>query len=86
MRVHELKSTPVDAQLICDRCAAQARHDEGDGLNNFLQLGFDAGWGSALGDGTRVDIDLCHSCLKETLGPWLRLSMSAWASASAPEA
>ena len=32
-----------------------------------------------LGDGTRVDIDLCHSCLKETLGPWLRLSTSAWA-------
>ena len=72
------------AQLICDRFAAQALHDEGDGLNNFLQLGFDVGWGSALGDGTRVDIDLCHSCLKETLGPWLRLSTSAWA--ATPEA
>ena len=79
MRVHELMSTPFVAELICDRCGTQARHDEGDGLNNFLQLGFDAGWGSPLGDGTRVDIDLCHSCLKETLGPWLRLSRSAWA-------
>ena len=79
MRVHELMSTPFVAELICDRCGTQARHDEGDGLNNFLQLGFDSGWGSPLGDGTRVDIDLCHSCLKETLGPWLRLSTSAWA-------
>ena len=42
MRVHELMSTPFVAELICDRCGTQARHDEGDGLNNFLQLGFDA--------------------------------------------
>ena len=33
---------------------------------------FDAGWGSDLGDGNHVELDICHACLKETLGPWLR--------------
>jgi hypothetical protein len=26
-----------------------------------------------------VELDICHSCLKETLGPWLRLSPAVWA-------
>jgi hypothetical protein len=25
-----------------------------------------------------VEVDLCHACLKQTLGPWLRLSDAAW--------
>lgn len=67
------------AHLRCDRCGAEAHHDIGDGFNNFLQIEFDAAWGSAIGDGTHVEIDLCHGCLKEALGPWLRTSTSAWA-------
>lgn len=78
MRIHETVATPFVAEVICDRCGAKARYDEGDGLNNFEQIGFDAGWGSSIGDGVRVDIDLCHDCLKETLGSWLRLSKSDW--------
>ena len=85
MRVHEIRPTSFVAELSCDRCGAQAQHDAGEGLNNFLQIGFDASWGSALGDGTHVEIDLCHNCLKETLGPWLRLSLSAWASSTDTE-
>jgi hypothetical protein len=28
-----------------------------------------------------VELDICHACLKETLGPWLRVSPAAWATA-----
>ncbi len=76
MRVHETVATPFVAEVTCDRCGAKARYNEDFGFNNFEQIGFDAGWGSSLGDGVRVDIDLCHGCLKATLGPWLRLSKS----------
>lgn len=60
------------------RCGAEARHDEGEGFSNFVSIGFDASWGSAIGDGTRVDVDLCHGCFQTVLGPWLRLSASSW--------
>lgn len=78
MRTKDFKPTPFVSQLRCDRCGAEAEHDVGEGFNNFLQLEFDASWGSAIGDGTHVEVDLCHTCLKQTLGPWLRLSDSAW--------
>ena len=47
-----------------------------NGFNNFVQISFDAVSGSELGDGNRIDIDLCHACLKSTLGAWLRISPS----------
>lgn len=78
MRTQATRSTPFTSRLSCDRCGAQAQYDTGDGFNNFLQLEFDASWGSAIGDGTHVELDMCHVCLKETLGQWLRLSPSKW--------
>lgn len=78
MRKTDVKPIPFVSELCCDRCGTEAKHDEADGFNNFLQIEFDASWGSAIGDGTHVEVDLCHACLKETLGPWLRLSASAW--------
>lgn len=77
MRIKDVRPESFVSQLRCDRCGAEAQHNVGDGFNNFLQIGFDASWGSALGDGNRIDIDLCHTCLKETLGPWLRSSLTA---------
>lgn len=78
MRKTDVKPTPFVSELCCDRCGTKAKHDEADGFNNFLQIEFDAGWGSSIGDGTHVEVDLCHACLKQALGPWLRLSASAW--------
>lgn len=78
MRIHDVRPESYVAQLRCDRCGAEAQHNVDDGFNNFVQIGFDASWGSQLGDGNRVDVDLCHGCLKETLGPWLRLTKSKW--------
>ena len=79
MRIRDVKPESFVAQLRCDRCGAEALHNVGDGFNNFLQIGFDTGWGSDLGDGNRVDVDLCHACLKATLGTWLRIAPAAWA-------
>ncbi len=78
MRIEDVRPESFVSQLQCDRCGAEAVHNEGDGFNNFIQISFDTSWGSAIGDGTRVDIDLCHNCLNDTLGPWLRLSPSEW--------
>lgn len=78
MKIHDVKPATFVAQLRCDRCGAEAQHNVGHGFNNFLQIGFDASWGSDLGDGNRIDVDLCHSCLSTTLGTWLRISPSAW--------
>lgn len=79
MRIKDVRPQPFVAQLRCDRCGAEAQYDEGDGFNNFLQVQFDASWGSDLGDGNHVEVDICHACLKETLGPWLRISPAGWA-------
>lgn len=78
MRIKDVKSTSFIFQLRCDRCGTEAQHNVGDGFNNVLQIGFDASWGSDLGDGNRIDVDLCHACLKTTLGPWLRITPSGW--------
>lgn len=76
MRIMDVKPAAFVSQLRCDRCGVEAQHNEGNGFNNFVQIGFDAGWGSELGDGNRIDIDLCHGCLKAALGAWLRISSS----------
>lgn len=73
MQIKDVRPESFTCQIRCDRCDAEAQHNVGDGFNNFLSIGFDASWGSVIGDGTRVEVDLCHVCLKETLGPWLRI-------------
>lgn len=77
MRIMDVKPAAFVAQLRCDCCGVEAQHNAGDGFNNFVQIGFDASWGSELGDGNRIDVDLCHGCLKTSLGPWLRITPSA---------
>jgi hypothetical protein len=66
------------APSCCDRCGALSRVHVETGLSNFLHIGFDASRRWANGHGTLFDIALCHDCLTETLGPWLRLSISDW--------
>lgn len=79
MRIRDVRPQPFVFQLRCDRCGAEAQYNVDDGFNNFLQIEFDASWGSDLGDGNHVELDICHACLKGTLGPWLRMSPAAWA-------
>lgn len=83
MQIRDVRPQPFVFQLRCDRCGVEAQDDVDCGFNNFVSLGFDAHWGSSMGDGNRIDLDLCHDCLKETLGPWLRVSR--WASPAAEQ-
>lgn len=85
MRIKDIRPQPFVFQLRCDRCSAEAQHNVDDGFNNFLQIEFESSWGSDLGDGNHVEIDICHACLKETLGPWLRVSPAAWAAGQASQ-
>lgn len=81
MRIKYVRPQSFVFQLRCDRCGAEAQHNIDDGFNNFLQIEFDASRGSDLGDGNHVELDICHACLKETLGQWLRVSPAAQATA-----
>lgn len=78
MRIQDTKPVSYICKLRCDRCGAEAQHGVDEGFNNFLQIDFNTSWGSAIGDGTHVELDLCHSCLKGILGQWLRLSPAVW--------
>lgn len=79
MKIKDVRPETFVAQLACDRCGAEAQHDVGDGFNNFVQIEFDASWGSALGDGNHVEVDICHTCFKHILGTWLRVTPAGWA-------
>ena len=68
MRIEDVRPTSFVSELYCDRCGAKAKHDIAEGFNNFLQIEFDSSWGSAIGDGVHVEIDLCHSCVQEGHG------------------
>lgn len=78
MKIKEVRPQSFVSKLKCDRCGAEAQHDAGDGFNNILQIELDTSWGSALGDGNHVEVDMCHECLKDTLGAWLRVTPAAW--------
>lgn len=56
----EARPVPLFAGIRCERCGSSAKHDS-EGFGNFVSLDFDCAWGSALGDGTHVDLDLCHA-------------------------
>ena len=56
-------------QLCCDRCGREAEIDDSDcEFHEFTSVDLKAGYGSVFGDGSKVEVDLCQHCLKETLG------------------
>ncbi len=75
MKVKDVRPQSFVKQLRCDRCGRQAEDGESE-FFEFTSIDFKAGHGSIFGDGDQVEIDLCQLCLKETLGPWLRVTES----------
>jgi len=59
-------------EIVCDRCGKEVQRDGGD-FRLMTSIGFQAGCASIFGDGSRVGIDLCEPCLRDTLGTWLRV-------------
>lgn len=78
MKVEIMKTKDVRPQsyvkaLRCDRCERSAEAGDPE-FHEFTSIDFIAGYASILGDGSRVELDVCQHCLHETLGQWLQVS------------
>jgi len=72
MKIKDVRPQSYVKQVRCDRCGREAEDGESE-FYEFTFIDYKAGYGSILGDGNRVRIDLCQHCLKEMLGTWLRV-------------
>lgn len=72
MQLKAIEAVNVIHQIRCDRCGKEVERGE-VGFATMTLIGFDAGYDSIFGDGNRVEVDVCESCLRDTLGPWLRV-------------
>lgn len=63
------------AAIICDRCGRRAENESDSfEFEEFLSVNYLGGYGSIIGDGTRLQLDLCPHCVKELLSPFARIS------------
>lgn len=62
---------PCLVSVTCDKC--KKIYDDQLELQEFLCIDTIAGYGSVFGDGFDVELDLCQYCVKEILGPYLRI-------------
>lgn len=76
MQLKTVEAVSVVQLIRCDRCGKEAERGEVD-FGEMTLIGFDAGYNSIFGDGNRVEADLCESCLRDTLGAWLRVKTPA---------
>jgi hypothetical protein len=73
MKINDVRPQSYVKQLRCDRCERVAEDGESE-YYEYTSVEYKAGYRSILGDGNLIEIDLCQHCLKETLGPWLRVT------------
>jgi hypothetical protein len=59
--------------ITCDKCKKEVTDDPME-AQEFISINIDCGYMSILGDGNRYSVDLCQHCVKEVLGPYLRLT------------
>lgn len=60
---------------ICDRCGLEMDPEAIDGeWEERVSIVFRGGYFSEFGDGSLVEGDFCQRCVKELLGPWLRVT------------
>ena len=71
--VQETKNKLVSKE--CDKCHKIYKNVKDDlyEIQEFLHVRFTGGYGSILGDGANIESDLCQNCVKEVLGPYLRI-------------
>lgn len=61
--------------IICDKCGRRAESDlDHFEVQEYLSIDNIGGYGSVIGDGTRLQLDLCQHCVKELLLPYARIS------------
>lgn len=76
MQLKTLEAVSVVHQIGCDRCGKVAERGE-PSFQEMQSIGFNAGYDSIFGDGSRVEVDLCEPCLRDTVGTWLRVTKPA---------
>ncbi len=57
--------------VTCDRC--KRVDDDIMEIQEYLNYQNNAGYGSVMGDGNELRMDLCQRCVKEVLGPFIRV-------------
>ncbi|MFM0439432.1 hypothetical protein PQQ84_23440 [Paraburkholderia strydomiana] len=58
----------------CDRCGRRMTPDDPDSeWHERLSVEYRGGLHSIFGDGQAIRIDLCQHCVRDTLGPWLKV-------------
>ena len=63
------------ASITCDRCGRSAENEPKNfEFEEYLSIDQVCGYGSIIGDGTRLQLDLCQHCVKELLSPFARLT------------
>ena len=72
MKTTKLQTHSVLNTITCDRCGLTAHADDGS-TEEFLSIDKIGGYFSSFGDGATIQLDLCQSCLNETLGQWIRI-------------
>ena len=66
-------TTTEPASISCDRCGRSADNaPEQFEFNEYLSINHICGYESIIGDGIRVQLDLCQYCIKEWLLPIAR--------------
>lgn len=73
--MHTTKNVTVEtiSHIICDRCGATADVEDME-AQEYLKVDFCGGYTSVFGDGSKVQLDLCQNCVKDTLGDFLRVA------------
>ena len=67
-----VKEISVVSGMNCDRCGNDVCDDLD--LQEALHIDTVGGYNSIFGDENRIQCDLCQDCVKEVLGPFLRIS------------
>jgi len=74
MQIKDVRPASYVKQIRCDRCDRLAEVGDAElEFQEFVSINQQAGYASIFGDGNHVQVDLCQHCLKDVLGPWLRI-------------
>ena len=81
---HETVTAAQVVAAVCDRCGRdmKRRGETDGGWEERIAIAFRGGYNSVFGDGNAVELDLCQHCVKEVLGPWLRITEDGWPKAT----
>ena len=77
MKINTTKQISQDilTAIQCDKCKKTIDYyKDSYEFQEMISLDWVAGYCSIFGDGNEVSIDLCEHCIKELLGPYIRIN------------